>query len=196
MGCGLRISGRVVFVRKLAVNVNHLCTSRDIELLLRSTCSTLNDSHACTLGQYDLDSILTADRAGEDRGEFFLHDPDDAPTSTTHANPAARMGDLPLISTFHASFETVEQGLSRSEDECAGDTKLYPLQRVPKWPPKNLNRPSTGPLLGSKRTGLRRRYCRTVTCQRSSSPHWLSMSCGPQANHRLQMEVKDPVEGR
>jgi hypothetical protein len=104
LGCGLRLSGCVVFVRELAVNVNHLCTSRDIELIFRSTCGTLNDSDACTLGQRDLDSILTADRAGEDRGEFFLHDPDDTPTSTTHANPAARMGDLPLISTFHASL--------------------------------------------------------------------------------------------
>ena len=104
MGCGLRLSGCVVFVRELAVNVNHLCASKDIELLLGSTCSTLNDSHACTLWQCDLDSILTANWAGEDRGEFFLHDPDDTSTSTTHANPAARMGDLPLISTFHASF--------------------------------------------------------------------------------------------
>ena len=104
LGRGLRLSGRVIFVRELAVDINHLCASRDIELVFRSTCGALNDSHACTLGQCDFHRILTADWAGEDGGEFLLHDPDDTPTATTHANPAERMGDLPLISTFHVSF--------------------------------------------------------------------------------------------
>jgi len=100
----LRLSGCIVFVRELAVNINHLCASRDSELVFRSTCRALNDSCAWTLGQCDLDSILTADRAGEDCGQLLLHNPDDTSASTTHANPAKRMGDQPLISTFHASF--------------------------------------------------------------------------------------------
>jgi len=104
LGRGLRLSGRVVFVRELTVDVNHLRASRDIELIFRSTCGALNDSHACTLGQCDFHSILTADWAGEDRGKFLLHDPDDTPTSTTHADSTQRMGDPPLISTFHVSF--------------------------------------------------------------------------------------------
>jgi len=102
--CGLRLSGSIILVCEPAINVNHLCTSRNIELVLCSTRRTLNHSYAWTLGQRDLHSILTADWAGEDRGKFLLHDPDDTPTSTTHANPVEPMGDLRLISTFHVRF--------------------------------------------------------------------------------------------
>jgi len=104
LGCRLRLSCCVVLVRELAVNINHLRASRDIELVLRSACGALNRSDTWTLGQGDLDGILTADRASEDCRQLLLHNPDDTPTSTTHANPTKRMGDPPLISTFHVSF--------------------------------------------------------------------------------------------
>lgn len=104
LGCRLKLSCRVVLVRELAVNINHLRPSRHIELVLRSTCGALNDGHAWTLGQCDFDGILTADRAGKDCRQLLLHNPDDTPTSTTHADSTERMGDPPLISTFHVSF--------------------------------------------------------------------------------------------
>ncbi len=126
---GLRLSGCVIFVRELAVDVNHLRASRDIELVFRSTCGALNDSHACTLGQCDFHSIFTAGWAGEDRGEFLLHDPDDAPTSTTHANSTERMGDLPLISTFHVSFANPwRKGYQRQRTNLPGIRNCIPCK--------------------------------------------------------------------
>ena len=99
----LRLSSCVVLVRELTVDVDHLSASRDIELVLRSACGALNDGNTCTPGHCHLDSILTADWTREDGGQFLLHDPDDTPTSTTHASFTERMGDPPLISTFHDS---------------------------------------------------------------------------------------------
>ena len=103
LSCRLKLSSCVVLVRELAVDVDHLRPSRDIKLVLRSACGALNDSHTCTPRHCHLDSILAADWAREDGGQFLLHDPDDTPTSTTHASLTERMGDPPLISTFHDS---------------------------------------------------------------------------------------------
>ena len=129
LGRGLRLSGRVILVGELTVDINHLRASRDIELVFRSTCGALNDSHACTFRQCDFHSILTADWAGEDRGEFLLHDPDDAPTSTTHANSTERMGDLPLISTFHVSFANRwSKGYQRQRMTLSGIRNCIPCK--------------------------------------------------------------------
>ena len=153
--CGLRLSGSIILVCEPAINVNHLCTSRNIELVLCSTRRTLNHSYAWTLGQRDLHSILTTDWAGENRGKFFLHDSDDTPTSTTHANPAERMGDLTLISTFHVSFVKLSSKRYQRERRIFRDTKLYPVQRFRRWSPNSLKHPSIGPLLGLETTSLR-----------------------------------------
>lgn len=132
LSCRLWLSGRVVLVRELAVDVDHLRASRDIKFILRATRGALNDRDACTLGQCDLDGILTAHWTREDSGQFLLHDPDDATTSTTHAILTERMGDPPLISTFHASSTSRSSNHYQSEDDGVGDTKLYPLERCPK----------------------------------------------------------------
>lgn len=104
LSCRLRLSSCVVLVCELAVDIDHLSASRDIELVLRSACGALNDGDTCAPRHSDLDGILAADWTREDGWEFLLHDPDDTPASTTHASLTGRMGDSPLISTFHDSL--------------------------------------------------------------------------------------------
>jgi hypothetical protein len=98
--CRLGLPARVELVCEPAIDIDHLSAARNIELVLGSTRGALDEGHACTLRQCDLHGLLTADGTGEDRGQFLLHDSDDAATSTTHAVLTRRMGDTPLISTF------------------------------------------------------------------------------------------------
>ena len=125
---GRRLGGRlgassVVLVRKLAVYVDHMCTTRDVKLIFCSACSTPNCSYASTFGHCHFDSFLTAVGASECRRQFLLDNSDDTPTSATHGTSLQAWESAPLFQRSMCYSATV---MSAGNDECRGYETVSP----------------------------------------------------------------------